>query len=54
MKLKVDKQAATVIKSMCDMALKAGGLQNLKLVTEVLNAMVIEEDPEPPKAEKNA
>lgn len=44
MKITVDKEGRAAINQLCDVALKAGGLQNLNGITNVLSS-VIEELP---------
>ena len=39
MKIKADKTGIEVIKQLCDLALKQGGLQNLNAVTQVLQSI---------------
>ena len=37
--IEADKEGVEVVKQLCDIALKQGGIQNLKGVTEVLAAL---------------
>ena len=39
MKIVVDKEGRDVITRLCDVALKVGGVQNLKTVVDVLNVI---------------
>ncbi len=41
--IKVDKEAESVIKQMCDLSLKAGGLTNYDVVTETLKCIQVTE-----------
>ena len=42
--IKVDEDGAKIIQSLCDLALKSGGIQNFKMIAEVLNSVKIEEE----------
>lgn len=48
--IKVDKEAQGLIKNLCDVALKTGGLANLEGVLAILNKMELLE--EKPKKDK--
>ena len=48
MQIKVDKEGAEVIKQLCDVALRAGGLNSLAGITQVLTCL---EHPGKPKQE---
>ena len=53
MRLIVDKEARQVIEGMCDISLKAGGLQNLRAVSQILaNIEDFVEDPAADEAAK--
>lgn len=43
MQIKVDKEGLKAIHALCDVALKVGGLQNLKFVNDVLFRTSVEE-----------
>lgn len=45
--IQVDQEGKSMIEMFCDMALKTGGLQNLKQINLVLDTMVV--IPDPPK-----
>lgn len=44
MKIIVDEQGKQMLQQMCDVALKAGGLQNMQAVLSVLNSIKLEEE----------
>ena len=46
--IKADKEGAEVIKQLCDVALRAGGLSNLGVISNVLNSL---DHPGKPKPE---
>ena len=48
MQIKVDKEGAEVIKQLCDVALRAGGLSNLGAISRVLTCL---DHPDKPKQE---
>jgi len=62
MQIKVDKEGAEVIKQLCDVALRAGGLNSLAGITQVLTCLehpgkpkpepVVPEKPEQPEEKK--
>jgi hypothetical protein len=37
--IKTDKEGAQVIRDLCDVALRAGGMANLAIITRTLNSM---------------
>ena len=39
MLIKTDKEGAEVIRDLCDVALRAGGMANLAIITRTLNSM---------------
>jgi len=44
MKIVVDKEGMQVMKQLCDIALKAGGLSNFDAIRAIVNATRLEED----------
>ena len=44
--LKVDEKGSEAVKALCDIALKAGGLQSLSAINEIMRSTVLLE-PEP-------
>ena len=44
MKITGSKQEMDLVASLCDVALKAGGVQNLAGVTQVLNSMEVQDE----------
>ena len=47
MVIKTDAEGKNVIEQLCDVALRAGGVQNLQAVTEVLKSIEVDSGPKP-------
>jgi hypothetical protein len=45
--IKVDKEAAMLINKLCDIALRAGGLQNLPTINSFMEAVELLAEPPP-------
>ena len=43
MEIKVDAEGKKSVESLCDVALKTGGIQNLEAINKILKAMVLME-----------
>ena len=52
MNIKADKEGKEAITQLCDVALKAGGLQNLAPITNILKAVSDGDKTEPIEAKK--
>ena len=50
MKIQVDEAGKVAINSLCDAALKSGGIQNLKPINEILASVTVEAPVEVPVA----
>lgn len=48
MKISVDKEGRAMINQLCDVALKAGGIQNLNGITQILASIVEDADTKVP------
>ena len=46
MKINCDEEGNKALLQLCDIALKSGGIQNLQGITQILNAIKIEEKKE--------
>ena len=44
MEIKTDVEGKNAIMGMCDLALKRGGIENIEIVSKVLNAMKLIEE----------
>jgi len=49
MMIKTDRESAKVIQSLCDIALRAGGINNLAAVQHILRSIVLYEEDTPPE-----
>jgi len=53
MKIIVDKEGSQVMRQLCDIVLKATGLQNLGGVVNILNSIEVDSDSSAPQVEED-
>jgi hypothetical protein len=46
--VKIDKEASFILSKLCDIALRAGGLQNMVTIGTLLSSVELLSEPQPP------